>query len=146
MRGAFLLDPSKAPADSPESDVKLPQPTRGQIWKVCVQTAVKLSVFIVICLAGNFTWACSVEEVLSELQDKVTGTLSAEQLSNARKILQVHCQTEVDEAVNEAVAMTEATAKTELAAEEESPPTLFGIEFRKADENSKGHDRLNKRP
>lgn len=85
---------------------------------------------------------CDVDGMLSDLQSQVTGPLSDEQLSSARRILGDYCSAEVAEAVT----VTEETVRAELTVEEEPPPTLFGIEFRKADEDSKGHDRLRKRP
>lgn len=85
---------------------------------------------------------CDVDGMLRDLQSQVTGPLSNEQLSSARRILGDYCSAEVADAV----AVTEETVRAELTVEEEAPPTLFGIEFKKADEDSKGHDRLRKRP
>ncbi len=90
-------------------------------------------------------FGCNVDDVLLELQNKVTGTLSTQQIADARSILEVYCQAEVTEAVTVAVASTEETVRAELAEDEEPPPTLFGIEFRSADEDAPGHDRLKKR-
>ena len=85
---------------------------------------------------------CDVDSMLNDLQSQVTGPLSDEQLSSARRILGDHCSAELADAV----AVTEESVRAELTVEEEPPPTLFGVEFRKADEDSKGHDRLRKRP
>jgi hypothetical protein len=88
---------------------------------------------------------CDVEGILRDLQSQVTGPLTAEQQTSARRVLGDYCSAEVAQAV----AVTEENVRAEIAEaqdEEEAPPTLFGIEFRKADEDSKGHDRLRKRP
>lgn len=84
---------------------------------------------------------CDVEQVLEALQDEVTGALSDQQLTSARRILGSYCRSEVELAVTTAEVAREA----ELNDEADAPPTLFGIEFRKADEDAKGHDRLKKR-
>jgi hypothetical protein len=88
------------------------------------------------------TQSCDVDGMLRDLQSQVTGQLSAQQLTSARRILGDYCSAEVADPV----ALTEQPVRAELTVEEEAPPTLFGIEFRKADEDSKGHERLRKRP
>jgi len=88
---------------------------------------------------------CDVELVLEELQDEVTGPLSDEQVASARTLLGKYCRSEVEAAVTTAEVALEAELRAELNDEADPPPTLFGIEFRKADEDAKGHDRLKKR-
>lgn len=85
--------------------------------------------------------SCDVDGMLRDLQSQVTGPMTAEQLTKARRILGDYCSAEVAEAV----AVTEETVRAELTEEEEPLPTLFGIEFKKAGEDSKGLDRLRNR-
>ena len=101
-----------------------------------------IAVVVLCSCLSSPAFGCDVDEVLLELQEKVTGTLSTRQVADARGILEVYCQAEVTEAVTVAVASTEESVRAELTEEEEPPPTLFGIEFRKADEDAAGHDRL----
>ena len=88
---------------------------------------------------------CDAKQVLEELQDEVTGPLSEQQLASARIILNSYCRSEVDLAIATAEVAPEAELGAEPSEEADAPPTLFGIEFRKADEDAKGHDRLKKR-
>jgi hypothetical protein len=81
---------------------------------------------------------CGADEVLDRLQAEVTGALEPARLAQARALLQEYC----GEAVTEARA--EATAQATAAVEEEVFE-VFGIELRKADADSPGHNRLRKR-
>lgn len=116
-------------------------------------SVLKKSAILFVILSSywcNPAFGCDVDGVLNELQNKVTGTLSTRQIADARGILEVYCQAEVEDAVTVAVAAavvdTEESVRAELAEDEEPPPTLFGIEFRNADDDAPGHDRLRKRP
>jgi hypothetical protein len=77
---------------------------------------------------------CGADEVLDRLQAEVTGALEPARLAQARALLQQYC----------VEAVTEARAQATAAVEEEVFE-VFGIELRKADADSPGHNRLRKR-
>lgn len=145
--GTFFCDASKPQHPPPDSDAKLSASNQPDPDKP-VKQSLTLLLMLMLMLASFHLDAdvgrdgCDVDGMLRDLQSQVTGPLSAQQLTSARQILGDYCSAEVADAV----AVTEETVRAELTEEEEPPPTLFGIEFRKADEDSKGHDRLRKRP
>ena len=90
---------------------------------------------------------CDVDAMLEELQGQVTGPMDADQLTQARQILSRHCSEQLASAVaaTEEAVRAETAQQTASVQDEEEPLTLFGIEFKKADEDSAGHDRLRKK-
>jgi len=101
-----------------------------------------------LLIGSPFVYACGADALLQQLKD-VKPPLSAVQLDQARTILQAHCaQTRPDNVAHDVhqVAPETDPPVASAAAEpgDDAPPTLFGIEFRKADKNSKGHERLKK--
>ncbi len=81
-----------------------------------------------------------MEQALAALQSDVVGPLTQQQSSAARRILNHLCETATPQAKPERAA--DATQDSPVKADDKG---LFGIEFRRADEDSKGHDRLKKR-
>ena len=94
--------------------------------------------------AGAAADSCDVEQALLALETDVVGSLTQEQRSDARQILNNLCGTiMIEESTVQASAADNASDKASDT--EEDNKALFGIEFRRADEDSKGHDRLKKR-
>ena len=83
--------------------------------------------------AGYAFAECDVEPALARLQQEVTGTLTHGEQERARLILADLCVS----------LPTESPTGTPVSQEAETT-RILGIEFRKADPDSKGHDRLKK--
>lgn len=94
---------------------------------------------------GAFAVSCDIDGVLAALEKDVVGDLSAEQRAQARPILLALCD---EDAAAAATGAGEGAQSTEAAPDsdtDDASNSIFGIEFRRADEDSKGHDRLKKR-
>lgn len=76
--------------------------------------------------------ACDVESALDELQSEVVGTLDPKQRQDARRILLGLCDGVTLAAEDEDVEQAPAEG-------------LLGIDIRRADDQSRGHERLKKR-
>jgi hypothetical protein len=83
--------------------------------------------------------SCDIDATLARLQSEVTGQLNADQVRDARVILGGLCS-EVEQA-----AIEEVQAAVDAQKKEDETVTIFGVEIRKADSDSKGNERLRKR-
>ena len=97
----------------------------------------RLLVFIVLLYVGSSLRAetCDAEHVLERLHNEVLGELDQRERTRVREILQEFCG-EVRVETRETVARERKAAETTEG---------FGIEIRKADPDSRGHERLKKR-
>ena len=99
-----------------------------------------LAAMAVALSAGAAADSCDVEQALLALEADVVGSLTQEQRSDARHILNNLCGTIMIEE-----STVQASAANKASDSEDDNKGLFGIEFRRADEDSKAHDRLKKR-
>lgn len=119
-----------------------------------IQTGAVLLVFgLAIGAASASAEVCDVDQVLQRLQSEVLGALSEEQQTRAREVLGEFCGGMISESPRRVVSTADPTeeaaskAPGELQEAEESEGTLkvLGVEFQKADEDSRGHERLKKK-
>lgn len=119
----------------------------GHLTRLDTELFRSIALLLTLLMASAHASAstCDVEVMLDELQSQVTGPLDADQLTSARQILSRHCSEQVASAVAATEQAVRAEPQTASLEEEEKPLTLFGIEFKKAEEGSAGHDRLRKK-
>ncbi len=104
---------------------------------------------VLAALGSPAAFACDPKAVLAHLEQNVLGTLEAKDRQEALSILAQYCSEQSEaETVRAAVPVADAEGAapaSQHAAADEEPAQLFGIEFRKAEPDAKGYDRLKKR-
>ena len=90
-----------------------------------------------LLLAGTAHGACDVEAAVAQLEAEVVGSLDAKQRQDTRRILLAMCGNPPTSASDEAPI---SEAKNESTSE-----GLFGINVQRAEEGSRGHERLKKK-
>jgi hypothetical protein len=113
---------------------------------------------LVICLlvigaSSARAEVCDVDQVLERLQSEALGALSEEQQTRAREVLAGFCGGMISESPRRVVSTADPTEEAvSLAAgdsreaeEPEETLKVLGVEFQKADEDSRGHERLKKK-
>ena len=119
-----------------------------------IQTrAVLVTLLVAMGAASAAAEVCDVEEVLERLQAEALGALSVDEQARAREVLAGFCGGMISESPRRVVGATDPTeeaappAAGDVAEAEEPDGTLkvLGVEFQKADEASRGHERLKKK-
>lgn len=118
------------------------------------QTLAAVAVFwCAVGAVGARAEVCDVEEVLARLQSEALGALSEEAQARARMVLEGFCGGMISESPRRVVSAAEPTQEAAPPAAGEVPETgeseetlkVLGVEFQKADEDSRGHERLKKK-
>ncbi len=94
-----------------------------------------------------------MEEVLARLQSEAVGALSTEQQARAREVLEGFCGGMISETPRRVVSTADANASPSAgegepaidAGEADETLKVLGVEFQRADEDSRGHERLKKK-
>jgi hypothetical protein len=119
-----------------------------------IQTgAVLVTCWLATGAASAWAEVCDVDEVLGRLQSEALGPLSEEQQARAREVLAGFCGGMTSESPRRVVSAadpTEEPAPTDAgdvpeAEKSEGTVKVLGLEFQKADEDSRGHERLKKK-